>query len=160
MKNNGPRYLLLAGILLIFVGLILYRPVRLNFNWSIDVKDWLHWIGIIAALILSSTSVLALSRFRRSFSDWLKIHCVLSAFSFGLALVHSRTKGGVILPIHYHSYLTLLLSFLLVISGVLTQLYPGNLIVSKYLRAYHLPISIGFYVTLFYHILVKLGLLR
>jgi hypothetical protein len=82
-----------------------------------------------------------------------------SGVSAALALVHSRTKAAVILPVHYHSYLTLALLVLLAFSGALIRLYPGDRWVRRYWRVYHLPFSIAFYVTLFYHVVVKLGVI-
>jgi hypothetical protein len=151
---------MLGGLLLVFLGLILFRPVRFNLAWSLDVKDWLHWSGIAAASLLSVSTVLALRLFRHRVTPiWLNIHCLSSAVSAGLALVHSRTKAAVILPVHYHSYLTLGLVLLLAVSGALIRLYPDNLYVRRYWRLYHMPLSIGFYVTLLYHVVVKLGVI-
>jgi len=151
---------MLFGVLLAFIGLILYRPIKFSANWSIDVEDWLHWAGIIAALVLSVTSVLAVKRFRSTLTgSWLNLHCIGSVVSAALALVHSRTKAAVILPVHYHSYLTLVLLVLLAFSGALTRLYPSNRWVRGYWRVYHLPFSIAFYLTLFYHVVVKLGVI-
>lgn len=149
-----------VGVLLVFLGLILYRPIQLNIRWSIDFEDWLHWAGIIAALVLSVTSVLAVKRFRGNLtSSWLNLHCIGSVVSAAFALVHSRTRAAVILPVHYHSYLTLVLLVLLAFSGALIRLYPGKRWVRRYWRVYHLPFSIAFYVTLFYHVVVKLGVI-
>ncbi|MBD3173262.1 hypothetical protein GF326_12420 [Candidatus Bathyarchaeota archaeon] len=159
MRFDGPRVLMLAGVLLLFGGLVLFRPIRFNSGWSIDIKDWLHWAGIAAGGILLATSLLALSRFRRLYFGWMDVHCLSSVVSTGLVLVHSRTKAGVILPIHYHSYLTLGLVIILALSGVFIRLYPGNPHVNMYLRVFHLPVSIGFYITLFYHVVVKLGVI-
>lgn len=151
---------MLAGVLLVFLGLILFRPLRFNVDWSVDVKDWLHWAGIAAAGTLSVVSILALRRFRYNLTPkWLNIHCIGSVVSAALALVHSRTRAAVILPVHYHSYLTLVLLVLLAVSGALIRLYPGNQLVRRYWRVYHLPLSVGFYVTLVYHVVVKLGVI-
>ena len=151
---------MLAGVLLVFFGLILFRPLRINWAWSIDVKDWLHWTGIAAASLLSITTILALRLFRHRVTPlWLNIHCVSSFVSAGLALVHSRTKAAVILPVHYHSYLTLGLLLFLTVSGALIRFYPDSLYVKKYWKLYHLPFSIGFYVTLLYHVVLKLGVI-
>jgi hypothetical protein len=160
VSPRNPRFLMLVGVLLVFLGLILYRPFTFSAYWSIDVEDWLHWAGITAALVLSVTSVLAIKRFRSNLTgSWLNLHCIGSVVSASLALVHSRTKAAVILPVHYHSYLTLVLLVLLAISGALIRLYPGNRWVRGYWRVYHLPFSIAFYVTLFYHMVVKLGVI-
>ena len=149
-----------AGIFLVFLGLILFRPIRFNTDWSLDVKDWLHWAGIAAAGILSVASLLALRHFRHNLTPmWLNIHCIGSVVSAALALVHSRTRADVILPVHYHSYLTLVLLVLLAISGALIRLYPSNGLVRRYWRVYHMPLSVGFYVTLVYHVVVKLGVI-
>jgi hypothetical protein len=151
---------MLAGVLLVFLGLTLFRPLVLNLSWSLDVKDWLHWAGIAAASLLSITTVLALRLFRHRVTPmWLNIHCLSSAVAAGLALVHSRTKAAVILPVHYHSYLTLGLLLILAVSGALIRLYPENTNVKRYWRLYHLPFSIGFYVTLLYHVVLKLGVI-
>ena len=151
---------MLVGVLLMFIGLVLYRPIRFSAAWSIDVEDWLHWAGITAVGVLSVTSVLAVKRFRGNLTgSWLNLHCIGSVISATLALVHSRTKAAVILPIHYHSYLTLALLVLLAFSGVLIRLYPGNQWVRRYWRVYHLPFSVAFYVTLLYHVVVKLGVI-
>lgn len=67
---------MLAGLLLVLLGLILFRPIRLSPDWSIDVKDWLHWAGVTAATILLATSLLALRQFRHNLTPtWLNIHC-------------------------------------------------------------------------------------
>lgn len=158
MKSK-TRLIFLSGILFIFLGLIIYRPLKLNLDWSIDLRDWLHWAGIVAFTIFSITSIIALKTFRISVSDWLNIHCVGSTFSLALALIHSRTKGGVILPVHYHSYFTLLLIVVLTISGIMIRFYPNLVNLRKYWLLFHLPLSVGFYITLFYHILVKLGVI-
>ncbi|MCB2171562.1 hypothetical protein KQH65_02360 [archaeon] len=160
MNPRSPRFMMLAGVLLVFLGLILYRPIQFNADWSIDVKDLLHWAGIVAVVVLSMTSVLAVKRFRGNLSvSWLNFHCIGSIVSAALALVHSRTRAAVILPVHYHSYLTLALLVLLAFSGALIRLYPGNETVKRYWRVYHLPLSVSFYVTLFYHVVVKLGVI-
>ncbi|TRO55126.1 hypothetical protein E2P71_03190 [Candidatus Bathyarchaeota archaeon] len=151
---------MLFGVLLVFLGLVLFRPIRLNLGWSLDVKDWLHWVGISAASLLAITTVLALRLFRHRVTPmWLNIHCISSAVSAALALVHSRTKAAVILPVHYHSYLTLGLLLVLAVSGALIRLYPENVYVRRYWRLYHLPFSICFYVTLLYHVVLKLGVI-
>ena len=159
MRFDDPRLLMLAGILLVFGGLILFRPIKFNSGWSIDIKDLLHWAGIAAGVLLLAASLLALSRFRRLYPGWIDVHCLSSLISSGLVLVHSRTKAGVILPIHYHSYLTLGLAIILTLSGIFIRLYPDNPHVNRYLRVLHLPVSIGFYVTLLYHVVVKLGVI-
>ena len=160
MNLKQPRLLMLAGILLVFLGLILFRPLRFNADWSLDVKDWLHWAGITALILLSGTSVLALSKFRNNVTPiWLNIHCLSSASSVGLALVHSRTRAAVILPMHYYSFLTLGLLIVLAISGALIRLYPWSLQVRKYWRIFHFPLSVGFYMTLLYHVVLKLGVI-
>ena len=160
MNLKQPRLLMLAGVLLIFLGLVLFRPLRFNADWSLDVKDWLHWAGIISLVLLSGASVLALSRFRYNVTPlWLNIHCLSSATSVGLALVHSRTRAAVILPMHYHSFLSLGLLIVLAFSGALIRLYPGSVQAWKYWRIFHLPLSVGFYVTLLYHVVLKLGVI-
>jgi hypothetical protein len=151
---------MLAGILLVFIGLILFRPLRFNLGWSLDVKDWLHWAGITALVLLSVTTVITLRWFRHNVNlAWMNIHCISSALSAGLALVHSRTRAAVILPLHYHSYLTLGLLLLLTVSGALIRLYPSSIQVRKYWRIFHLPISMSFYVSLLYHVVLKLGVI-
>ena len=152
--------MMLAGVLLIFAGLILFRPLRLNVGWSLDVKDWLHWAGIAAASLLAITTALAFRLFRHRVTLlWLNIHCVSSAVSAALALVHSRTKAAVILPLHFHSYLTLGLLLILAVSGALIRLYPNNMHVKTYWKLYHLPLSVSFYITLLYHVVLKLGVI-
>ena len=160
MNPRQSRILMLAGILLVFFGLILFRPLSLNPDWSLDVKDWLHWAGIAALILLTGASLLALKQFRQNVTPlWLDIHCLSSAASAGLALVHSRTRAAVILPVHYHSFLTLGLLLLLALSGALIRLYPGSSQVRKYWRIFHMPLSVGFYVTVLYHVVVKLGVI-
>jgi len=155
-----PRLFMFAGILLVFFGLILFRPLSLNPDWSLDIMDWLHWAGIAALILLSGASLLALKWFRQKVTyHWLDLHCLSSAASAGLALVHSRTRAAVILPIHYHSFLTLGLLLVLALSGALIRLYPGSFHVRKYWRIFHLPLSVGFYVTFLYHVVVKLGVI-
>ncbi len=151
---------MMTGILLVFFGLVLYRPIQFNVGWSLDVEDWLHWVGIAAFSVLSATSVLAVRRYRQNFPlSWLNLHCYGSLASVILALVHSRTRAAVILPVHYHSYLTLALLILLALSGALIRFYPSNLLVKRYWRLYHQPLSVAFYVTLVYHMVVKLGVI-
>ncbi len=151
---------MLAGILLIFTGLILFRPIRFNAAWSLDVKDLLHWAGITAATMILASTLLALRQFRRKItSHWMDVHSVFSVIAAGLALIHSRTKANVILPVHYSSYLMLGLVLILAVSGALIRLYPRSPRVQKYWRMYHLPISTAFFVTLIYHVVVKLGVI-
>ena len=160
VNPRQPRLLMFSGILLVFFGLILFRPLSFNPDWSLDVKDWLHWAGIAALILLSGASLLALRQFRHNVTSlWLDIHCISSATSAGLALVHSRTRAAVILPVHYHSFLTLGLLLVLALSGALIRLYPGRPHVRKYWRIFHLPLSVSFYFTLIYHVVVKLGVI-
>jgi hypothetical protein len=151
---------MLAGILLVFIGLILFRPLYFNASWSLDVKDWLHWAGITAATMILVSTVLALRQLRGKITTrWMDIHSLFSVIAAGLALIHSRTKANVILPVHYSSYLMLGLVILLAVSGVLIRLYPRSPQVQKYWRIYHLPLSTAFFVTLVYHVVVKLGVI-
>jgi len=160
VNPRQSRLLMFAGILLVFFGLILFRPLIFNPDWSLDVKDWLHWAGIAALILLSGASLLAFRKFRYNVTPrWLDVHCISSAASAGLALVHSRTRAAVILPVHYHSFLTLGLLLVLALSGALIRLYPGSPQVQKYWRLFHLPLSGSFYVTLLYHVVVKLGVI-
>ena len=95
---------MLAGLLLIFIGLILFRPLHFNPSWSLDVKDWLHWAGITAAAMILVSTVLALRQLRSKItSRWMDVHSLFSVIAAGLAIVHSRTKANVILPVHYSS---------------------------------------------------------
>jgi hypothetical protein len=159
-RNSIARSTLLVGILLIFTGLILYRPIVIRSNWSIDVKDTLHWAGIASMVLVSLTTVVALKWFRHKVTNsWLNIHCISTTASAMLAVIHSRTRAGVILPLHYHSYLTLILMILLALSGALIRLYPRSHAVKNYIRVYHMPLSLAFYVTLVYHVLVKLAVI-
>ena len=149
---------MLAGLLLIFIGLILFRPLHFNPSWSLDVKDWLHWAGITAAAMILVSTVLALRQLRSKItSRWMDVHSLFSVIAAGLAIVHSRTKANVILPVHYSSYLMLGLVILLAVSGALIRLYPKSTQVQKYWRMYHLPLSTAFFVTLVYHVVLKLG---
>lgn len=159
-RTSIARATLLVGVILIFTGLVLYRPLVFRSNWSIDVKDTLHWAGIVSLGLVSITTVVALKRFRHKItSSWLNIHCISTTASAVLALVHSRTRAGVILPIHYHSYLTLILMVLLALSGALIRVYPKSNAVKNYWRVYHMPLSVAFYSTLVYHVLVKMAVI-
>ena len=159
-KASQQRLLMLAGILLIFLGLILFRPIQFNASWSLDVKDWLHWAGITAAAMILVSTILALRQLRGKLTiRWMDFHILLSVIAAGLALIHSRTKANVILPVQYSSYLMLGLVLLLAVSGALIRLYPKSLQVQKYWRIYHLPLSIAFFVILVYHVAVKLGVI-
>lgn len=159
-RTTVARATLLVGVLLIFTGLVLFRPIVFRPDWSMDVKDTLHWVGIVSMALVSLTTIIALKRFRHKItSSWLNIHCVSTVISAALALIHSRTRAGVILPIHYHSYLTLILMVLLAISGAIIRLYPGHESVKKYWRLYHMPLSVAFYATLVYHVLVKMAVI-
>lgn len=159
-RSTVTRATLLVGILLVFTGLVIFRPISYRSNWSIDVKDTLHWAGIVSMGLVSLTTVVALKRFRsRVTSSWLNIHCISTSASAALAVVHSRSRAGVILPIHYHSYLTLVLMVLLAVSGAVIRLYPKSEAVRSYWRVYHMPLSVAFYSTLVYHVLVKLAVI-
>ncbi len=148
------------GVLLVFIGLVLYRPLVYRADWSMDVKDTLHWVGIGSMFLVSITTVIALNRFRSKVtSRWLDVHCISTVVSAGLALVHSRTRAGVILPIHYHSYLSMALMLLLAVSGAIIRLYPQHETVRNYWRVYHMPLSVAFFVTLIYHVLVKMAVI-
>jgi hypothetical protein len=159
-RSTVARVTLLVGILLIFMGLVLFRPISYRSNWSLNVKDTLHWAGIVSMGLVSVTTVVALKKFRhRITTSWLNIHCISTTASAALALIHSRSRAGVILPIHYHSYLTLILMVLLTISGALIRVYPKSEAVKNYWRVYHMPLSVAFYTTLVYHVLVKLAVI-
>lgn len=159
-RTSIARTTLLVGVLLIFTGLVLYRPIVFRSNWSMDVKDTLHWAGIVSMGIVSITSIIAMKRFRHKITtSWLNIHCISTTVSAALALIHSRTRAGVILPIHYHSYLTLALMVLLTVSGALIRIYPRSDAVKNYWRVYHMPLSVAFYSTLVYHVLVKMAVI-
>lgn len=158
--NGIAKATLIVGILLIFTGLVLYRPIVFRSNWSMDIKDTLHWAGIASMLLVSLTTVVALKWFRHKVTkSWLNIHCISTTASAMLAVVHSRSRAGVILPLHYHSYLTLVLMVLLAISGALIRVYPRSDAVKNYIRVYHMPLSVAFYVTLVYHVLVKMAVI-
>lgn len=159
-RTTVARATLLIGVLLVFTGLVLFRPISYRADWGIDIKDTLHWAGIAALFLVSITTVVALKRFRhRVTASWLNIHCVSTVVSASLALIHSRTRSGVILPIHYHSYLTLILMILLTISGAAIRFYPRSVSVRNYWSVYHMPLSVAFYATLVYHVLVKLAVI-
>ena len=145
---------------MVFTGLVLFRPISFRSNWGMNVKDTLHWVGIVSMTLVSVTTVVALKRFRHKVTtSWLNIHCISTTVSAALALIHSRSRAGVILPLHYHSYLTLVLMVLLALSGVLIRLYPESDAVKNYWRVYHMPLSVAFYATLVYHVLVKLAVI-
>ena len=159
-RTTLVRTTFLVGVLLVFTGLVLYRPINYRAGWSLDVKDSFHWAGIISMGVVSITTIVALKRFRHKItSSWLNVHCFSTSVSAALAIVHSRTRAGVILPIHYHSYLTLVLMVLLTVSGAVIRAYPESKSVGKYWRVYHMPLSVAFYVTLVYHVLVKLAVI-
>lgn len=159
-RTTTARATLLVGVLLIFTGLVLYRPIVFRSDWSMDVKDTLHWAGIVSMFLVSITTIIAFKRFRHKITtSWLNIHCISTTVSAALAVIHSRTRAGVILPIHYHSYLTLILMVLLTVSGAIIRLYPNHESVRNYWRVYHMPLSVAFYTTLVYHVLVKLAVI-
>ncbi len=157
-QKTIARVTLLVGILLIFTGLVLFRPITLRPNWSIDIKDTLHWAGIASMIIVALASIITLKNIRKKAkTTWLNTHCTATAASTLLALIHSRTRAGIILPIHYHSYITLTLMILLTISGIIIRTYPKSESVKKNLIPYHMPLTTAFFLTLTYHILAKIG---
>ena len=159
-RSSVARIMLYLGVMLVFTGLVLFRPIVYRAGWSFDIKDTLHWAGIAAMFLVSLTSIVALKQFRhRVTSSWLNIHCFSTVTSSALAIIHSRTRAGVILPIHYHSYLTLTLMILLTISGAAIRFYPQSEAVRRYWGVYHMPLSVAFYATLAYHVLVKLAVI-
>jgi hypothetical protein len=147
---------MISGQLLIYAGLMAYRPLRYIGEWSIDWQDAIHWMGILGAVIIASALLLNYFKIRLRAGVW--IHCPLGITSFLFALFHSRTKAAVILTVHYASYYILALLGIVVISGGVLR-YQETRRWRLWLKLVHGPTTISMALILMYHILVKLAVI-
>lgn len=148
-----------VGVLLVFVSLVMYRRYSFTGSWSIDLRDVVHWYGIIGATLFASATALSVNRFRRPLgAGWVNAHCPLGLLALVFAALHSRTKAAVILPVHYSSFFTLLVMSVVVVSGLLFRYLPGRSW-HGWLRLLHGPLVASLYLALLYHVLVKLAVI-
>lgn len=149
------RGLLLLGLLLIYASLVAYRPLTWRGSFSFDVYDLVHWVGVAGALLFPASGVLSNEDVKARLGGvWARAHCPVSVLAFVLAAVHSRTKAGVILPVHYSSLYILALMGFLVLSGAGLRFIKDP----RYYRWWklvHSPTTKALGLALIHHILVK-----
>lgn len=149
------KTLLFLGLLLIYASLVVHRPLTWRGSFSFDVYDLVHWVGVAGALLFLASGVLSNEDVKaRLGGAWTRAHCPVSVLALVLAAAHSRTKAGVILPVHYSSLYILALMGLLVISGAGLQFLkdPRHI---RWWRLFHGPATKALGLTLIHHILVK-----
>jgi len=153
--SPAARALLFLGLLLIYASLVAHRPLAWRGSFSFDVYHLVHWVGVAGALLFLASGVLSNEEVKAGLGEfWAKAHCPVSVLAFATAAVHSRTKAGVILPVHYSSLYILALMGLLVLSGVGLRLVKDP----RYYRwwsLFHGPATKALGLALIHHILVK-----
>jgi hypothetical protein len=147
---------MISGQLLIYAGLMAYRPLRYIGEWSIDWQDIIHCMGILGFVIIASALLLQYLKIRLGTGAW--IHCPLGITSFLFALFHSRTKAAVILPVHYTSYYLVILLGIVVASGAVLR-YRETKRWQIWLKVAHGPTTLSMILILMHHILVKLAVI-
>jgi hypothetical protein len=152
--------LMALGLVLIFTSMVLYRPYSIFGDFSVDLKDAVHWYGIAGGLLFVLSTVLRLKRAKQTLRErWLSLHCLVGGLSLVFAALHSRSRAAVIVPLHYSSYYTLVLMAVVVASGLAFRYLPPNKQIVKTLRLFHGPFVAVIYLSLVYHILVKTALI-
>lgn len=153
--SPAARALLFLGLLLIYASLVVHRPLTWRGSFSFDVYDLVHWVGVAGALLFLASGVLSNEDIKARLSGaWARAHCPVSVLAFAAAAFHSRTKAGVILPVHYSSLYILVLMGLLVLSGAGLRFVkdPGYI---RWWKLFHGPATKALGLALIYHILVK-----
>jgi len=153
--SPAARALLFLGLLLIYASLVVHRPLTWRGSFSFDVYDLVHWVGVAGALLFLASGVLSNEDIKARLSGaWARAHCPVSVLAFAAAAFHSRTKAGVILPVHYSSLYILALMGLLVLSGAGLRFVkdPGYI---RWWKLFHGPATKALGLALIYHILVK-----
>lgn len=154
------RVVMALGLVLLFLSMVLYRPYSPFGDFSVDLKDTVHWYGITGGLLFVSSTVLRLKRVRQTLRErCLSLHCIAGLLSLVFAALHSRSRAAVIVPLHYSSYFILALMAVVVASGLAFRyLSPKGRIV-KTLRLFHGPFVVAIYLSMVYHVLVKTALI-
>ena len=149
------KTLLFLGLLLIYASLVAHRPLAWRGSFSFDVYDLFHWVGVAGALLFLASGVLGNEDVRAGLGRlWARAHCPVSVLAFVAAVVHSRTKAGVILPVHYSSLYILVLMGLLVLSGVGLRFLKDPRY-TRWWTLFHGPATKALGLALIHHVLVK-----
>jgi len=149
------RALLFLGLLLIYGSLIVHRPLTWRGSFSFDVYDLVHWVGVAGAILFLASAVLSNEDVKAKLGGaWARAHCPLSVLAFVAAAVHSRTKAGVILPVHYSSLYILALMGFLVLSGAGLR-FVKDTRYYRWWKLVHGPSTKALGLALIHHILVK-----
>ena len=149
------RGLMFLGLLLIYASLVAHRPLTWRGSFSFDVYDMVHWVGVAGALLFLVSGALSNEEVKAGLGGlWARAHCPVSSLAFTLAAVHSRTKAGVILPVHYSSLYILALMGSLVVSGAALQ-YIKDPRFYRWWSLFHGSATKALGLALIHHILVK-----
>jgi hypothetical protein len=122
-------------------------------------KDIAHSFGWISAILLIiSATYSALKRgFPKSIKLWLSVHCIPGIISLIFAGIHILNKLERIKPGYFLSFFTFILMTVIVVGGIFGR-HAKIEIIRDYWRVFHIPLTIIFYITLFLHILEKIGI--
>ena len=149
------RTLLSLGLLLIYASLVAHRPLAWRGTFSFDFQDVFHWVGVAGAALFLASGVFGSEEVKAKLGGTLSgAHCPVSALAFAAAAAHSRTKAGVILPVHYSSVYLLALMGALVLSGAGLH-YLKNPRHMRWLWLFHGPATKALGLALVHHILVR-----
>ncbi|MGD2200782.1 MAG: hypothetical protein PVJ38_04000 [Candidatus Bathyarchaeota archaeon] len=155
--EGSSKSLLFLGLILLYSSLVAYRPLRYLGAWSLDPYDWVHWAGISGALLFLAVAV---SSWRGVWAKggWSKVHLLMGVMSLALAALHSRTKAGVILPVHYSSLFILGVMGVVVFSGIALRFFRVKR-GAVWWRLVHGGATPALGLVLVHHILVKLAVI-
>ena len=167
-RERLGNILTVLGLVLVFAALALvFGPYVAPGELFLWPKDTPHWVGWLALLLLAGSTILsALPKGGK----WLReLHCELGGFSLIAALYHVNARLNpytgtpigfwIIRDVHYSAVFMLGLMVVIVVSGALRRLRPGNKYVKLYGRTFHLPFTAAFIIMLGFHILQKTGIL-
>ncbi len=96
---------------------------------------------------------------RRLRGAWLRVHCPLGVVSWLAAVLHARTKSGLILPVHYSSYFIVVLITLLTLSGVGLRYVNREGRLRGWWLLLHGPAKGVLGITLLHHVLMKMAVI-
>jgi hypothetical protein len=159
--------LIFIGLVTVFAALTLtYGPYVAPGDLFLWPKDIPHWVGWLALLLFLGSSFFAAVNWGKRLKG---LHCELGGFALIAALYHVNARLNpytgtpigfwIIRPVHYSAVFMLALMVVIVVSGALRRLKPGNRYVAAYGRAVHLPTTLAFVAMLAFHILQKTGIL-
>lgn len=159
-SQRAIRVVMTLGLILLFTSMVLYRPYSFFGDFSVDLKDAVHWYGIAGGLLFMLSTVLRLERFKQALGErWLSLHYLAGGLSLVFAALHSRSRAAVIVPLHYSSYYILVIMAVVVASGLVFRYLSPNKQIVKTLQLFHGPFVAAIYLSLVYHVLVKTGLI-